>query len=121
MTHAAIARAKLKGRQALHRALAAPAVYRDTSTPVDGLGITVRWHNKLVRNGAQEGGYDAEILEGIDRLVFQKSDLAVNAVELKTKGTVTVPFDDGSSAVFRLEAEEPEDGPENRYWSVSRL
>lgn len=113
-----LARTKLQSRQALHRVLAVSGVYEDSDTPPTG--ITVRWHNKLARNGALDGGFDVEIIEGIDRLVFAQSELAVALagapLTLKSGGTVTIAK---YGAVYDLEAQEPDDGPENRYWAVS--
>lgn len=100
--------------------MAAEAVYRETDSGPVTEGLTVRWHNKLVKAGSAEGGFDAEILEGIDRLVFQESNLAAVGVTLKRRGLVDVDYM-GVTAKFRLEAEEPQDGPENVYWVVSRL
>lgn len=128
MVPSVIAGLKKQSRLALHRAMAVSAVYQDDSTPPTW--ITVRQHNRLARNGSMEGGYDTEIIEGIDRLVFNETDLAVNAVVVETglppetpvvlrsAGLVTIPEYKG--AKYELEAEEPSDGPESIYWSVSR-
>lgn len=110
---------KQRSRLALHGTMAVPAVYEDSQTSATP-GVTVRWHNKLARNGKGETGFDAEIIEGIDRLVFQESNLALAGITLRRNGRVTIDYK-GVVAVFTLEAEEPQDGPENVYWSVSAV
>lgn len=109
--------ALLKNRQIVHETLAVPAVYEDPFTKPTG--ITVRWHNKIVRNGPSEQGYDAVIVEGIDRLVFFESNLATAGVTLQKNGIVKVPS--LGDARFRLEVLERKDGPENIYWMVSNM
>lgn len=98
--------------------MAVLAVYEDADTAPTS--VTVRQHNKLARAGALDGGFDAEIIEGIDRLVFSQTQLATaldgGPLELRYGGTVTVA---DYNAVYALEAQEPDDGPENRYWSVT--
>lgn len=117
-----MAQAKAQNRQVVHSTLAVPAFYQDDDLP-EPVAITVRWHNKLSRAGALEGGYDAEIIEGIDRLVFNQPELTSRELTPVERGRVEVPSLSalaGFSVVFTLEAEEPGDGPVNVYWSVSR-
>lgn len=117
-----MAQAKAQRRQVVHTTLAVPAFYDDDNL-IEPVAITVRWHNKLSRAGALEGGYAAEIIEGIDRLVFNEPELTSKGVTLYEGGKVSIPSlaaAAGSPASFTLEAEEPGDGPLNVYWSVSR-
>lgn len=95
--------------------MAVPAFYSDVDTA--STAITVRWHNKLVSNGASIDGFDASIIEGINRLVFQESDLITAGIALRRGGLVIVP--DYDLAAFKLDSEAPQDGPENVYWNVA--
>lgn len=111
-----IAEIKAASRQALHEGLAVDAFYTHNAH-VD-VPITVRWHNKLARAGALEGGFDVEIIEGIDRLVFNEPELVLKNIILQRNATVRIPELGG--AVFRLDVEEPRDGPVNLYWTVAK-
>lgn len=106
---------KRQARRALHGIMAVPAFYQDSltaSTPV-----TVRWHNKLVTNGASQDGFDAQIIEGVNRLVFLESEIALAGITLRRGGLVTViDYDD---ILFKLDTQAPQDGPENIYWNVT--
>lgn len=105
---------KRQSRRVLHSIMAVPASYSDGST--DPTPVTVRWHNKVVNQGASPDGYDAVIIQGINRLVFQESELIAAGINLRRGGRVVIPDYDG--ATFRLDAEAPQDGPENVYWDV---
>lgn len=109
-----VADLKLQSRRALHERLAVSA--RLPAYP-EATEITVRWHNKLARAGAQEGGFGVEIIEGIDRLVFSDEQLAAAGIELGHGTLVEVP---SLGATFTIDADEPTDGPHNVYWSVIR-
>lgn len=122
-----IAELKTQSRLALHRAMAVSAVYTDDNWP-DGVAVTVRLHNRLSRNGSQPGGWDSEVLEGIDRVVFNETNLSTEATSVLTgEPVVLVPVTAGEviipeyqDARFSLDSREPSDGPESQYWSVSR-
>lgn len=100
------------------------ATYQDQtlSTPLD---ITVRWHNKIARTGDLEGAGYAEVIEGIERLIFNRDLLATaNAgqpVRLLHKGVVTLSDPRYNNAQFYLEEREPIVGPVEEIWQVSRV
>jgi hypothetical protein len=118
---------KTLARAALHDAMAEPASYSDDTpgaitypTPEQteaGLSLTVRWHNKM-RIVGERSQDDAGIIEGINRLVFQKPQLEALGITLKRVGVVTIP---GLEKAFRLEYHEESDGPLNDYWTVVEL
>lgn len=104
--------------------MAVPAIYTDPlgePYPSDaqaaaGLTLTVRWHNKLARAGNAEGGYSAEIIEGVDRLVFLQPQLDALGLVLERTGVVTIP---GYGTAWELDSEAPTDGPLTVYWNVA--
>lgn len=125
-----IASAKLKARRTVHDRAAVSAFYRadEVSPPVE---LTVRWHTKLSLAGKAEDGFDAVIVEGINRLVFQETELTSEGrvvrslaplpdgmveLELERGGLVEVP---SLNAVFELDHLEQPDGPLNIYWGVT--
>lgn len=117
-----LAEIKSQSRSSLHEAMSVPASYDSvdgvTTLPVTA-GLTVRWHNKLARQGALEGNFDAVIVEGIDRLVFRQEQLDALGITLARNDRIAVPSL-GPKAAWTLEHAEDPDGPHNVYWSVSR-
>ncbi len=125
---------KARARRAIHGRLAVSCSYKDQDHP-DGLdlgvdatvGLKVRFHNKIDRNGDLDGDY-SEIIEGIDKLVFLDENVAevsaalvANAqppLVLSRTGVVTIPEYKG--IIFALDSEEPPDGPAETLWLVAR-
>lgn len=116
------AAAKAVSRQVVHDHLAVSALYHDADTPATP--VTVRWHTKqTLAVGAMDGGFDSQFLEGIHRLVFNGHELAValggGPLELQHRGVVAITAPQYNGAMFSLETEEPQDGPQNVYWTVA--
>lgn len=127
---------KTKARRAIHGRLAVPARLEDDDHPLGllfsddyrGPGLTVRYHNRLERTGDLDGSY-AEIIDGIDRLVFHADNLAEVSAALVANGqpplvlsraaVVRIPGYDGLA--FSLDSQEPPDGPGEVRWVVARL
>jgi hypothetical protein len=109
---------KLKARQALHGLASTSASY---AGPGDQAGdVTVRWHNKTaIAVGELEGAGYASLFAGIDKLIFQQSNLDEAEVTLATGGVVTITKY-GVDYVFTLDSRLPNDGPENVYWTVTK-
>lgn len=114
---------KRQARTDLHARMAVPASYSLDGTTVPspaqisaGLVLTVRWHNKLARNGALDGDFQGEIIEGIDRLVFNQDQLDALGLTLVRGGVVSIPDYD---QYWTLDSQEPSDGPLNRYWVIA--
>lgn len=111
------AQLKSQARQALHDAMAVPARYIDDDLvmPVD---LTVRWHNKIDRFGnLVETGY-SEVIEGVNRVIFNRAQLTARGVLLQVGGEVviTAPGFDGVTLV--LSSMEPHAGPVEEIWLV---
>lgn len=77
--------------------------------------LSARLHNKLVQNDI--GGDYANIIEGIDRLVFNQDQLDALGITLR-KGDL-IQFT-AYGYTFELDQPEQSDGPLNRYWHVTR-
>lgn len=122
---------KATARRVVHTHAAVSAFYSDDV--VDSVEITTRWHTKLTLAGRAPDGFDASIIEGINRLVFQETELTsagrverglpplpdgLEQIELQQYGKVTVP-DWGVS--FELDSLEEPDGPLNIYWNVVKV
>lgn len=126
------AKAKALVRRTVHKTFGVPALYKDSSlsTPV---GISARWHNKIERIGDLDNQGYAEIIQGIDRVIFDVSD--ARRIGIKRHGEIYFPelsaglgvslggnlggSGDGPPA-FILTAREPSSGPHEEVWLVTR-
>lgn len=105
-------------RQALHECLAVPARYQDDSLdmPVD---VTVRWHTKVDRFGDLENGGYAEVIEGINRLIFNRAQLDELGIKPCRGGEVTILATGYENVTLVLVTMEPYDGPVEEVWNVA--
>ena len=127
---------KAKARRAIHGKLAVPASYVDEDHP-DGLifaddyaggGLTVRYHNKLDRSGDLDGDW-AEIIDGIDKLIFLDENVAAVSAALVENGEAPLVLTRGAQIVIagykgltlNLDSQEPQDGPSETRWVVTRV
>lgn len=115
---------KAQARQALHGAMAEPALYSfegvdypTAEQTLAGLSLTVRWHTKMKIVGERDSS-DVGLLEGVNRLVFNADELLALGLTLERLGVVTIP---GYDKQLRLDHREDSDGPLNVYWSVIEL
>lgn len=98
-------------RRDVHAAFAVTAVYNGGPTTLD-----VRFHDKFGPVGQGDNDY-AQILESIDRLVFNSEELATKAVTL-ARNDILLLSDYGIT--MKLDVRQPIDGPINIVWTVAR-
>lgn len=127
---------KAKARRAIHGRLAVPAQLVDPDHP-DGLifaedytgpGLTVRYHNKIERGGDLDGNY-AEIIDGIDKLIFLDENVAEVSAALVANGqpalvlsrAAEITISGYKGLTFSLDAQQPPDGPSETSWVVARM
>lgn len=113
---------KASSRLALHAAMSVGIVWSNgiDTLPMGGEDKTVlsaRWGNKLVVQGDGGGDY-ANVIEGIERIIFQDRQLTALGITLARGDTILFPK---YGAKFELDQREPTDGPLNVYWSVTRM
>ena len=126
---------KARTRRAIHGRLAVSATLVDETHPnglifadeYEGGGLTVRYHNKIDRTGDLGGDY-AEIIDGIDRLIFLDDNVAEVSAALVENGEpplviarnaeITIPEYKGLT--FVLDTKSPPDGPSETVWVVAR-
>lgn len=101
-------------RRVVHNTFGGDAVYFDSIQPETGL--SVRWHNKIQVAGDLEGQGYAETIEGVERVVFDREELAAKGVVLRNNGVVRMA--DGT--VLILAVQEPIVGPIEVIWQVAR-
>jgi len=114
------AKAKSLVRRTVHKTFGVPAFYKDSSLsePVE---ISARWHNKIERMGDLDNQGYAEIVQGIDRVLFDA--IEARTVGVKRLGEVSFPelAATPTSAIptFILNTRETETGPDREIWLVS--
>lgn len=126
------AKVKADTRRTVHATFGVQAFYQDSSvsTPV---AIKARWHNKIERFGDLDNQSYAEVIQGIDRVIFAASD--ARRLNLKRGGIITFPSfgaglgvslgapldgEDVGPPGFILQVREPSSGPFEEVWEVSR-
>ncbi len=131
-----VAEIKETSRRLIHNRAAVSCDLRDDDHPnglifdpssYDGPGLRVRYHNRRGRLGDLDGTF-ADVIDGIDRLVFNDENVAdVNvglyesgqpALTLSRGAKVTIPQYKG--LMFILDSQEPPDGPLETIWVVAR-
>lgn len=109
------AAAKALARRTVQETFGVQAFYSDATVNVP-VEFRARWHNRSNRpvGDLDAGGY-AEIVEGIDRIVFILEDCPFTPTRT---GVVTFPSIPGQE--FILEYKEPASGPLEESWTVTR-
>lgn len=110
---------KAEARQVVHDNLAVSASYLD-STLDEPVELGVRFHSKINRFGDMlEQGW-AEVLEGVNRLLFNIPELTEKDVTLRRGGKVTFTAPGFENIVLVLHAQEPSTGPITLVYQVSQ-
>jgi len=115
---------KAQARLGIHARMAEPCTYSDGVEPTvptveqqaAGLTLTARFHTKLRTNLANVSD-GLTVMEPIEKVVFNATELAALGLTLEQGSVVTFPAYDLS---VTLDQEMDGDGPENVYWTVTR-
>ncbi len=110
------AQLKQELRRAVHDGFAVSATYQDASmlTPAS---LRARWHTKGGRPFGDLGDGYAEIIENVDRVVFDTEELVTKGIT-PCKGAV-VSFPDYGICV-KLSTRDDKTGPIVEAWTVTR-
>ena len=119
------AKVKARVRKVVHDTLSVSAHYSD-DVVTNAVCIRARWHSKLELQGDLNYQGYAEVLEGIDRIIFNITD--ARHLNIKRGGLITFTAysqqlpDGGYSAAptFLLDSKEPTSGPHEEIWRVTR-
>lgn len=114
--HFDFASLKAQCRQAIHEMFSVDAWYHDKDLP-EKVAIRVRWHSRINRFGNLDDAGWAEMIEGVDRIIFERDEVA--PLSIRSGGLVYIHSMD--EAAFTLKAQEPSDGPFEETWSVARV
>lgn len=114
---------KQAARLAIHGRMGEPCTYTDENGVVPtaehvaaGLELTARFHTKSKVNLGDSDGLT--VMEPIEKLVFNRSQL--EALGLTPDGGAHIHFPGYELSVI-LDQELDPDGPENVYWTVTRV
>lgn len=115
-----IAKTKSRARRTVHAVFGVRAFYKDAtmSAPV---WVRARWHNKIDRFGDLDSQQYAEIVQGIDRVIFEATEARRWGV--RRGGEVTFPSEMStvpSAPVFILQVREPSSGAFEEVWTATR-
>lgn len=114
--HAAI---KARARKAVHAAFSYSATYIDDTLDT-AVAVDVRWHNRLVLLGDyQDGGY-ASVIDGIEKVIFDREQLAEKGLTPRRNGIVVIMEPGFDSTTLYLDTRENYVGPIEEKWMVKR-
>lgn len=110
----------LRARRVVHKTMSHAATYEHPKNPGVVTSLSVRWHNrKLVQGNLVETGY-ADVLEGVNDVIFDIEELAEKSIVLKAGGIVRLTSPAFNGAFLSLDSQQPDTGPINRVWSVTK-
>lgn len=117
---------KALARRAVHTAFCVSAVYKDPDGVVSAEALKVRWHMRQTLAGQLDNGGYAEVVEGIEKIIFDKDELQALALTPERNGTITLMAPeyrliDGSQPEFVLQYQDEDTGPVEESWQVTRV
>lgn len=106
---------RTQARREIFAAFAVAATYSDTV--VGPIALSVNWHSRFgLPVGDISGGDYAGVLETIDRLVFDRTELNRLGLTLRRGGQVALT---DYNYTFTLDVREPNSGPIREVWTVA--
>lgn len=120
MSLSQITELRTRARRDIHGAFSVAAVYSD-DTLDEPVPVSVRWHHRIDRFGDLDAGGYAEVVDGVERLIFDRDELAEKGLQLRRHGLVTLTETGWSGIALRLDTREPYDGPVEEIWGVAAL
>lgn len=108
---------KALARRTVHNTLSVASLYSYSTLFVD-VELRVRWHHKIARIGDLEDGGYAEIVEGVNRLIFSRTELNEKGVVLHHGGRIVLIDPEFNNTVLILDHAEDSSGPEEEIWAV---
>lgn len=116
---ARLAEIKAKARKAVHAAFSYAATYQDDTLDA-AVDVDVRWHNRLVMTGDYDSSGYANIIDGIERIIFDRDQLGTLGVTPVRGGKVTLTEAGMNGTVLILDSKEKKVGPLEEKWVVVR-
>ncbi|ECH9559507.1 hypothetical protein ZT45_20930 [Salmonella enterica subsp. enterica] len=111
---------KAKARRDVHASLSVAARYENYAQDVIVDDISVRWHNKIAIMGDLENGGYANVIEGIERIIFMRDELNAKGIMLSEGDSIIMTAEGCENARLVLKTQEPIVGPVEIVWQVAR-
>jgi len=111
-------------RAIVHNTFGLTADYRsvDAASDAPAVPLRVRWHNKVTPRGDHgdllDIGY-ADVIEGIDVVIFNSNQVVSEGLSLKRGDTVTITSPRFGMPVLTLQTLQPDAGPQEIIWQVA--
>lgn len=110
---------KRQMRRDVHNTFGLEASYSDP-TLLEPVDVIVRWHSRYETFGnLAEQGY-AEVVDNVDRIVFDVDELVELDLTPRVGGQVTITETGWNNAVLVLQISDPRQGPVENVWQVGR-
>lgn len=113
------AAAKALARRIVHDNLAIDALYWDR-TLAHPVALRVRWHYKQAPVGDLENGGYPVYLDLVEKVIFDKDELARNGVKIVRGGRVQITAR-GFDGYLAIDSQEVDAGPVEESWRVGKL
>ena len=111
---------KSRVRRTVHNTLSIAAEYVDDSMAAPE-PLRVRWHNRIVQTGdLQNGGY-AEIIDAINRVIFDAEELLLKGVVIVRGGKLKIAAPAFNGAMLVIGERDTDCGPIEQTWYVGKL
>lgn len=104
-----------QARRTVHAAFSVPAHLNRSPTPI---ALSVRWHDKFVKAIGDIGDGYAQVLENIDKVMFDEDELTTKGITLARGDVITL--DEYDDFTLTLDTKEPSDGPLKVTWNIQR-
>lgn len=115
---ASFAELKARARRAVHTALCISARYENYDKTVSD-DLSVRWHNKQALYGDFDNAGYANVIEGNERIIFDRDELRTKGIALQEGDSITITDTGYKGAVLFLRVRIPVQGPVEEIWEVT--
>jgi hypothetical protein len=120
MTRFDFAAALARNHRIVHDTLSLEALYYDRSMAAP-VALRVRWHFKQAPVGDIENQGYPMYLDLVERVIFDKAELALNGITIVRGGRVQITAP-GFSGYLAVDVQSTDNvGPVNEAWSVGKL
>lgn len=114
------AKAKAQVRRIVHTTLAIDAEYMDDSL-LAPQPLRIRWHNKLMQFGDLENAGYSTVIDGINRVIFDRDELLEKGVTISRGGRLKITAAGYDNAELAMDTKDELAGPTEEIWIAGKL
>lgn len=116
---ASITEIMARARRVVHATFGENATYSHPSSGVMEVPISVRWHNRIgIQGNLGDDGF-TDLIEGVNRAIFNREELAEKNLVLYKGGRITLTNSLNDGVVLILDSMDPHVGTINEIWNVA--